>query len=242
MNGFPGYDAPALPLLTAIGCADRTWFAEHRHAYAEHLLEPTRQLVTAIGSELGDAVPGLQAIPKVNGSIAPITNDVRFRELPPYRDHLVLRFWTADRGGPTMFLRISEQNVAFGGGMALDAPRRDRYRQAVAEAAGQNLAELVAGLERRHGAAFQGPAASRVPAPYPQDHPRAALLRRQRFQVQWAEPVPKAIGNSRFVPWCGRRLVELAGVHLWLQEHVAAPVPGSPSHSAAPSAAAPAGR
>lgn len=220
MDEFPGYAAPALPLLTAIGCSDRAWFAEHRDDYVEHLLQPTRLLVTAIGAEIGAAVPGLQAVPKVNGSIAPITNDLRFRDLPPYRDHLVLRFWTSDRTGPTMFLRIAEQGVTFGGGVALDATSRDRYRQAVAATTGQELDELVSGLQRRRGAQLQGPAATRAPAPYPPDHPRADLLRRQRFQLQWAEPVPKAIGSSRFVPWCGRRLVELAGIHQWLQAHV----------------------
>jgi uncharacterized protein (DUF2461 family) len=222
MDGFDGYAAPALPLLNEIGCSDRAWFAEHREEYVEHLLEPSRRLVTAIGAELRDAVPGLQAVPKVNGSIAPITNDQRFRDLPPYRDHLVLRFWSgADRlAGPSMYVRIAATGIGFGAGMPLDADRRAAFREAVADGGGQELAGLLAGLQRRHSATLHGPRGKRVPAPYPADHPRGDLLKLQRLQVQWSETVPRAIASGRFVPWCSRRLLELAGVSAWLHEYV----------------------
>ncbi len=56
-----------------------------------------------------------------------------------------------------------------------------------------------------------------MPKPYPQDHPRADLLRiKGGIQARWPEPVPAAINGPRFVAHCAKRLDACGDVHRWL--------------------------
>ena len=55
-----------------------------------------------------------------------------------------------------------------------------------------------------------------VPKPYPQDHPRADLLRHKALQVRWSEPAPKSITKASFVDHCMKRLEACAPIHHWL--------------------------
>lgn len=66
-----------------------------------------------------------------------------------------------------------------------------------------------------------GQALERVPSPYPQDHPRADLLRHKMIQIRWQEPLPSAVGKPAFVAWCAKRLQRCAPVHRWLAAELA---------------------
>ena len=223
MDSFIGYPASALPLLDQIGSNDRDYFLAHKDQYTAEILDPTRGLVSALAPELHESVSDtLQAIPKVNGSISPITNDARFHAVPPYKDYLLLRFWEGpDKGNSaTLFLRISSEGIGFGAGWRFAGSDVRRYREAVAGPAGAALEAELAEVLRHPGAHLIGDELKRVPAPFDPDHPRADLLRFKQLGVTWQEPVPKALTSARFVPWCARRLARTAGVHQWLRDQV----------------------
>lgn len=223
---FAGYPAGALPLLATLGTCDQEWFAAHRSAYQALLAEPTKLLVTTLGKLLHESLSAdLAAVPRVSGSIAPVATDRRFaaaRNLPRYRDSVLLRFWEgADKAtAATLALRITPQLVEFAASRSFAGALLPRYRSAVA---GEDGAELRAGLatvRRRHRAHVDGRELKRVPSCYPTEHPSAELLRHRWLRVRWAEPVPRAIGSARFPKWCERRLVDLADVHGWLRDRV----------------------
>lgn len=223
---FRGYPAGALSLLADLGTRDRAWLAEHRTEYRSLLTDPTKALVVGLGALLQRSVsPALQAVPRVNGSIAPVANDRRFagaRSLPPYRDSLLLRFWEGDDKptAATLSVRVTPQVVEFAASRSFPGPLLPAYRAAVAGEHGGELRTAVTALQRRHSAAVDGRQLARVPAGFPSDHPNAELLRHRWLRVRWAEPVPKAIGSARFPKWCERRVVDLADVHRWLRDRV----------------------
>jgi hypothetical protein len=94
--------------------------------------------VVAVGELLHQTVsPDLVVSPKANGSISPINNDVRFNpEALTYKDHLLFRWWEGPtrRTDPTLFVRLSTDDIGFAVGAAPASP--DRWRAAVAEARG----------------------------------------------------------------------------------------------------------
>ena len=222
MDTFHGYPATALPLLEQIGANDRNFFLANKQQFTDEVLEPTRALIDALAPELHrDISDSLQVVPKVNGSISPITNDVRFHPVPPYKDYLLLRFWEGPdkASSATVFLRLSSTGIGFGAGWRFAGSDVGRYRQAVAGSQGAALQEALDELTRA-GAHLIGDELKRVPAPYDADHPRSDLLRRKQLGVTWEEAVPKAVTSRRFVPWCARRLARTADVHRWLRDNV----------------------
>jgi len=225
MPAFEGFPAAALDLLASLPLANRDWYRGNKREIDEALLDPAKALVDALGERLrAEVSPTIESQPKVNGSISPLNEDLRFApNKPPYRDYLMLNFWDGSpkQLAPTLRVRISPDSVGFGGGMAFDKHPLDRYRSAVAdEHSGPAIAAALAPLETIEGYELAGEALKRVPAPYAADHPRAALLRHKMLQARWPDPVPAEFSDERFIDWCMERLVRLKPVHEWLIEHV----------------------
>lgn len=222
-DGFVGFPQEGLDFLRRLGESDKTWFDANRTAYQSSVVGPTKAFVTAIGARLADGfAPGIVARPKANGSIAPINNDLRFSpDKPPYKDHLLLRFWEgADKKtAPTLFVRLSSDDVGFATGATL--PDLPRWRELIDDdisggAFSAALGEL--GRGREFDLADEG--YKRVPKPYPADHPRADLLRLKIFQARWSEPLPGSVTSAEFVDFCVDRLTSCAPVHRWLVAHL----------------------
>lgn len=223
MDQFTGFPSDAFPLLDRIGAGDKEFFAAHKQRYHDEILEPARLLVATVAPALhGDMSPDLQVIPKVNGSISPITNDARFHAVPPYKDYVLLRFWEGPdkASGPTVFLRLAAEGIGFGAGRRFAGSDLTRYRDAVAGAPGVELVAALAPLQRLPGAQIIGDELKRVPAGYPPDHVRGDLLRRRSVGIRWQEPVPRSVTTARFAPWCARRLARTVAVHSWLRDNV----------------------
>jgi uncharacterized protein (TIGR02453 family) len=92
VSGFEGFAPEALRFLADLReHNEREWFQAHRDEYESLLLEPARDLVEALGAELGRFTGGVPADPRVGRSIMRINRDTRFsRDKRPYKDHLDL--------------------------------------------------------------------------------------------------------------------------------------------------------
>jgi uncharacterized protein (TIGR02453 family) len=199
------------------------WFHANRDAYEALIVEPTKAFVADLGDLLrAEVSPGIVFVPKANGSIGPINNDLRFsKDKSPYKDHLLLRFWEGDakKTAPTLFVRLSADEMGFATGAAFTSV--DRWRKLIADdATGEPLADALEVLAEGRDLDVAGAGLKRVPAPYPADHPRADLLRHKGFQARWPEPTPPQVGSGAFVAWCADRLGACADVHRWLVDHL----------------------
>ena len=220
---FTGYSDDALSLLSRLGGADRETFQADKALYTRELAEPTKSFVVAVTERLHDRLsPAIVGVPKVNGSISPINNDLRFNPgATPYKDHLMVRFWEGPdkKTAPTLWIRFGPDDIGFASGIAI--VDLDRWRAAVGGDTGAELAGAIEALARGRDLDVAGQALKRVPKPWPPDHPRADLLRHKGLQVRWLEPLPDSVHSAAFADACVDRLLLLADVHRWLVRELA---------------------
>jgi uncharacterized protein (DUF2461 family) len=215
---FGGFDRSAIELLATLPDYDEEQFAEVKEVLGTGLREPGLALIHGASGEL-DAE--LTVSPR--SSVSPLHRDLRFAQAPAprYKDHLLLTAWEgADKKtSPTLWIRISAKSAGFASGIAFTPEVRSRFRKAVAGAAGDALARDLARLEKRHarhGFQVAGDQLKKVPKPWAEDHPRADLLRRNGFQVRFAQELPRSVDKPSFQDWCRTRLDELLVIHRWL--------------------------
>lgn len=222
MSGFAGFPSSGLSFLTTLGQQDKAWFDEHRPHYQADVVTPAKAFVEAMGAALtAGSYPLIQAQPKVNGSIAPINNDLRFNaDARPYKDHLMFKFWEgeAKKLAPTLWVRLHPTDgVGYASGVVLSD--LNRWRTAV-DQHGQPFADAIARLQSEQGADLVADGLKRVPKPYDPGHPRGDLLRAKAFQIRWIESVPASISTPAFIDDCVAELERVADIHRWLVEHL----------------------
>jgi uncharacterized protein (TIGR02453 family) len=204
---------------------ERAWFDAHRDDYQAAYVEPAKAFVAAVAPELARIAPGVQAEPRVLGSIFRINRDTRFSaDKRPYKEHLDLWFWEGERRAAQsgFYLRVTPELVAIGAGANhLDRDGVDRYRAAVCEeASGGALVAIVADLVHA-GWELGEPQRQRAPKGWAAADPDAeALLRRDGLFIVRTAPAELATDAKRLVPTCVEVWSALAPLHRWLVDHV----------------------
>jgi uncharacterized protein (TIGR02453 family) len=224
---FAGFSRESLELLRQLQANNnRPWFQAHRQLVADLLLRPAEGLVLELGPRLRDRIsPGLRAEPRVDGSILRLQHDARFHRGAPYRTHIELWFWEgpgASHQHPGLFVRLAAEELVLGAGITLFPPGLLlRYRALVDEpASGRELAGILSRLTAS-GMRVTGACLRRVPAPYPRDHERAALMRQIGLKVERSERLPEPVPESVLGPVLPdllvSGLVRLRPFHAWLR-------------------------
>ena len=119
-------------------------------------------------------------------------------------------------------MRLDADRVTVGAGaFHFEQRALAAYRAAVADSRrGPALARAVGGALRAE--ARFGPARwKRVPAPYPADHPRADLLRRDGLAAATTDPRPDEAFTAAFPDWCVERLRPLRPLQRWVARVIA---------------------
>jgi uncharacterized protein (TIGR02453 family) len=203
---------------------DKAWFDAHRADYEQHVKEPGLAFIEAIGPMLARFSPDVRATPRVGGSMMRINRDIRFsRDKRPYKDHLDLAFRCGDaKGSPGYWFRLRPDALVLGAGMhMLDKPELERYREAVDDArSGEALRKTVTKIERA-GYELGGEHYKRVPAGFPADHPRGALLRHNGVYAGGEMPLPAEVNSSRFPGFCAAHYRKMSPLVDWLSTNVA---------------------
>src|SRR5690606_19091043 len=163
------FSAQTLAFLKGLSANNnKAWFDAHRADYEAHYIAPAKEFVSALGPALQQLSPGLQAEPRVNGSIFRINRDVRFsKDKTPYKDHLDLWFWEGESRSfacSGLFFRLQAKQLILGAGMhRFDKPWLERYRAAVLdEDKGKALTALLKKAEKA-GYAVGGDNLKKVP-------------------------------------------------------------------------------
>ncbi len=219
MGSFEGFPKEGLALLARLPGFEKVDFEASRDVYRSSLVDPAKAFVTDLGgairSEFGAKV---EAVPRTNGSIGPINNDLRFNpDGARYKDHLLFRFWegAARKVAPTLYVRLTPDEVGFAAGAMFDDV--SRWRAAV-DANGGALSAALDEIRAARDASVVGEELKRVPAGYGDDHPHADLLRHKWLQVRWPTALPDSIDTPGFVDDCIDELRRAAPVHRWLVE------------------------
>ncbi len=221
-TSFKGFSPNALEFLQELERNnDRNWFRLHESDYRRLITEPACALVTSLAPLLRSKLGAeLRIEPRSGGSLLRPQRDARFTPKTPYRPYLELWFWEGEgpsRRHPGYFFRVTPTGNWLGAGLRSFPPDAlAEYRRAVEEPSrGLQLARLLRRLQSR-GWQVEGACLSRVPAPYPQDHERAGLLRYTGLVVQ-GSTLPAA---ALFDPDLPARLLEayrsLKPLHCWL--------------------------
>ena len=161
---------------------NKPYFVAHRRQYEEEVRAPLLALLADLEPEFGPA-----------HRVARPNRDIRFSaDKSPYKLNI---YADVERGG---YVALDADGlVAAGGRYMVEGAQLKKLRAAVADdRSGKKLVAIVADL-REKGYDVEGQELKRVPPPYPQDHPRADLLRHKRLIYFKRWPVEPWIATSK---------------------------------------------
>jgi uncharacterized protein (TIGR02453 family) len=196
---------------------DRAWFNANKARYEAAYKAPAEAFV----AELRPRLEALAGVP-LGGKTFRIHRDVRFsKDKSPYSTHLHIGLQHQRAGGEPrrrggFYVGIDPETLTLGVGAFDFGPADlDRYRKAVADDAwGAELADLLASLEARQ----YEPDLKRTPAPYPADHPRAELLKREGLNVWRDLDDPALVASPDLVDAVVAQFEALDAVNVWLTD------------------------
>jgi uncharacterized protein (TIGR02453 family) len=182
---------------------NKAWFDVHRDDYLEHVLEPLKFLVMAMGAALARKIPGLVADPRVNGSLFRINRDTRFsRDKSPYKTQAGMYLWIGPGeklACPGLYFEIGPRHVSLGSGTYMFADSAiGAYRRYVAEKG----AKLATAIRKAEKAGFElgGEKLKRVPSGFDPAHKHAELLKHKGLYVMKTLPT-KTVTSGDLVKW-----------------------------------------
>lgn len=221
-EGFPGFPAACLTFLEQLAQHnDRAWFAGHKDEFEQHVLDPARRFVVALGGRLRPIAPGVHAEPQVDRSIFRLARDVRFSlDKSPYKTSLGIFCWEGDRPKmecPGFYLHFDPSTLMLGAGIyAFPAPMLQAYREAVVDPGrGGELAGIVAALRERGGYDLGGQHYKKPPRGYATDPSLAGLLLHNGLYAG-LETDPELALGPQLLEQCTAHFTTLAPLHRWL--------------------------
>ena len=184
---------------------NKAYFEAHRRQYEAEVKAPMLALLADLEAEFGPP----HRVSRPN-------RDIRFSaDKSPYKLNI---YADVERGG---YVALDADGlVAAGGRYMVDDVQLKRLREAIAgDRSGKALESIVAGL-RKKSYDVEGQELKRVPPPYPQDHPRADLLRHKRL-IYWKRwPIEPWIATAATRERIAKVWRDGAEVNAWLARHL----------------------
>jgi uncharacterized protein (TIGR02453 family) len=171
----------------------KRYFEANRQVYEEKVKGPMVALMASLEDEVGP------------GKVFRANRDIRFsKDKSPYKTNIAA---TAGMGGHGGYLSLDARGLTVAAGRYELTPQQlTKYRKKVAaDSTGAPLAVIVAKLEKA-GYGIGGEALKRVPAGWPQDHPRARLLRHKILYIY---------KNLGLQPWLGSAAARKHILKVW---------------------------
>src|SRR5437899_6431360 len=159
----------------------KKYFEANRRTYEDSVKGPMAALLESLEPDFGP------------GKVFRANRDIRFsKDKSPYKTNIAADVGMGAKGG---YLSLDARGFTVATGRYMMSPEEiAKFRKKVAaETSGTKLAAIVSRLEKS-GYDIGGDELKRAPPPWPQDHPRAELLRRKSLHV-WQ--------NYGLKPWRG---------------------------------------
>lgn len=223
VNEFNGFPKQCLKFFNEIKKNNtKLWFEEHRSDFDQHVMEPSREFIVAMGSRLRKIAPGINADPRVNKSIFRLFRDTRFSKIKtPYKTNLGLWFWEGD--GKRMecsgfYFHLEPPKLMLGVGLYM-IPKTvmEEYRNSVVDDKhGKVLARAIARARKVPGCDIGREHYKRVPRGFDPDHPNAEFLKYNGFYAGIETQIPKELHTPENLDYCFAQFKQFLPVHKWL--------------------------
>jgi len=201
----------------------KAWFEANRDRYQSAYVDAAKAFVEAAAPVLDEIVPGINAEPRVLGSIFRINQNRMYNhDRPPYKDHLDLWFWEGERRAAVsgLFVRFTPEWVGVGAGTHhFDKERFPIYRAALRRAGpARELAHAVDEIERA-GYPVGGEKYARTPRIAVGDPAAERFLRHNALFMH--HELPRELAHDgQLIATLARHWRAMAPVHRWLTAHV----------------------
>jgi uncharacterized protein (TIGR02453 family) len=185
----------------------KRYFEANRSVYDEAVRAPMVALMESLEDEHGAA------------KVFRANRDIRFsKDKSPYKTNIAAHNGKDGVGG---YLSLDRKGLTVAVGCYELTPEQlAKYRKRVAaEASGAPLASIVATLEKA-GYKMGGEQLKRVPAGWPQDHPRARLLRHKLLYVYRDFGLQPWLGSAAARTRVVNVFADAEPLRAWLRKHV----------------------
>jgi len=222
MSVFKGFDKDVIRFLQQIKQNNnKLWFDQHYDFYQREILEVSRDLVEDLGGALYDIAPGINIVPKVNGSIYRFSRDARFsKDKTPYKTHLSYLFWQGNLKRtkcPGFYLSIRPEYIQIGVGVnQFTTEYLHAWREQCAH--GEKGSQIHSIIEQltHSSALFQGQQLKRMPQSFSADLLNQDLIRYKGFKCYFQLPLPEQVYSQEFVTFCMEYFQQLSALFEWM--------------------------
>ena len=185
----------------------KKYFEANRRTYEESVKGPMLALVSSLEKDYGE------------GKVFRVNRDIRFsKDKSPYKTNIAATIGMGHKGG---YISLDARGFTIATGRYEMSPEDvAKFRKkAAADASGSQLASIVAKL-KKSGYALGGEELKRVPAPWPQDHPRADLLRRKSLYVYKNFGLQPWLGSSAARKYVVKVLTDAEPLNDWFAKNL----------------------
>lgn len=228
MPQFNGFNPQVIQFLEDIKQNNnKKWFDEHYDFYQQEILEVSRDLVEALGGALQEIAPGINVVPKVNGSIYRFSRDARFsKDKTPYKTHISYLFWQGmlkRTRCPGFYLAFRPEYIQIGVGINHFTPEYlQAWREQCAQTGkDQQIYDIMTKL-KQNGIIMHGEQLKRLPRGFSHKNPdeliNADLIRYKGLKCWFQMPLPKQLFSAEFIPWCMQYYEQLLPLFNWMVE------------------------
>jgi uncharacterized protein (TIGR02453 family) len=222
-SGFSGFSRESVKFFRDLtDNNNKSWFADHKMDYENHVLSPARDFVFEMGKRLEKIAPKIQANPKVDKSIFRIYRDTRFsKDKSPYKTHLGIFLWEGDR--PKLecsgfYFHLEPPELMLGVGIyCFSKTLLPVYRDSVVHSKhGPVLVKAIKEVSDKGNYALGGKHYKKTPRGYDPEHKNAELLLYNGFWASSSGKIPKELHSAKILDYCFQRFQDMSPVHKWL--------------------------
>jgi len=222
MPKFMGFNPEVIEFLKNIKQNNnKLWFDAHYDFYQKEILEVSRDLVEDLGEQLQQIAPGINVVPKVNGSIYRFARDARFsKDKTPYKTHISYLFWQGmlkRTRYPGFYLAIRPEYIQIGVGINNFTPEYlQAWREQCAHKDNAGKIRNIIDSLLKSGVSFHGEQLKRMPKGYSDELLNQDLIRYKGLKCWYQIPLPKEAFSHEFIPFCYQYYQYLLPLFEWM--------------------------
>ena len=232
MPKFVGFSKAAIEFLDEVKQNNnKPWFDAHYDFYQKEILEVSRDLVEDLGEQLQTIAPGINVVPKVNGSIYRFARDARFsKDKTPYKTHLSYLFWQGSLKRtrcPGFYLAIRPEYVQLGVGINHFTPEYlQAWRQQCAHHSKEKQIREIVDTLKKSGALLHGEQLKRMPRGFSTANKSSVkemsellnqdLIRYKGLKCWFQIPLPEQVYSADFIHFCDEYYQQLLPLFNWM--------------------------